>query len=428
MVPLSYTGAMVPRAPTSRWVLCAAAMLPCLVAGPSAGGAQVGAVPAPAWARSAEIVDDGAVVYREPRAGAPRRGTVASGTRLAVRRRVAGDGCSTGFWVEIDDGAFVCEQRVRYASLPPAGVAQPPMRSGRILPYAYAFVGTDGTRAYAHPSDYDADQYVEAFGEGFGLIVAGHQTYAGIPFARTRRGLWVERESLRFVGGSGFQGVVLAEGEGLDLAWVTARGASALNQVNGRAVRRVGHREVVHVAEEPTRSTVRLTDGTFMRARDLARARPAPRPEGVGPTERWIDVDVDQQVLVAYEGDRPVFATLVSSGRALRTHETPVGEFRIWIKLATSNMDDLERQDVSSNYSIEGVPWVQYFEGSNGFHAAFWHDDFGRRRSHGCVNLSPQDARWLFDFTLPVLPAGWYAILPTDQDPGTLVRVRSDGR
>jgi lipoprotein-anchoring transpeptidase ErfK/SrfK len=161
-----------------------------------------------------------------------------------------------------------------------------------------------------------------------------------------------------------------------------------------------------------------------MRARDLARARPSDRPGSVAPNERWIDVDVTQQVMVAYEGDRAVYATLVSTGRPARTHATPLGEHRIWVKLATSDMDDLEREDVESNYMIEAVPWVQFFEGANGFHAAFWHDDFGRRRSHGCVNLSPRDARWLFGFTGPALPDGWYAILPTDADRGTLVRVR----
>jgi len=380
-------------------------------------------VPPPEWARSVEVIDDGAVVYVQARQGARRRGTVKIGTRLPLLRRLAGDGCSTGVWFEVGRDAFVCEAFVTPSRQTPGGVAQPEMRSGRRLPNSHAFVTVDGTRAYAHPSDYLADQYVEAFGEGFGLIVTGRTTYEGIPFMQTRRGLWVMTESLRFVRGSDFAGIAIAEGEPLDVAWVVRRNAQVRASARGRVVRRAGWREGVHVAEV-ARGNVRLTDGTWMSARDLARARPSARPESVGAAERWIDVDVSQQVMVAYRGDRPVYATLVSSGRALRTHQTPIGEHRIWVKLATSDMDDLERVDVEHNYSIEAVPWVQFFEGSNGFHAAFWHDDFGRRRSHGCVNLSPADARWLFDFTGPALPAGWFAVLPTEREPGTLVRVR----
>ena len=381
-------------------------------------------VPPPSWARSVEVIDDGAVIYREPRQGSPRRGTVAIGTRLPLVRRLAGDGCPTGIWYQVGRDAFACDAFVEPSPHAPSGVARPQIRPDQLLPNVHAFVQFDGTRAYAHPSDYLADQYIEAYGEGFGLIVTARTTYDGARFVQTRRGLWVLAESLRFARGSDFVGVELHEGEALNVAWVMRRNAPVSESARGRVVRRAGHRELVRIAEDSRGGAVRLTDGTWMRARDLARARPSDRPASVAANERWIDVDVTQQVMVAYEGDRAVYATLVSTGRAARTHATPLGEHRIWVKLATSDMDDLEREDVESNYMIEAVPWVQFFEGANGFHAAFWHDDFGRRRSHGCVNLSPRDARWLFGFTGPALPDGWYAILPTDADRGTLVRVR----
>ena len=384
------------------------------------------AVPPPDWARSLEVIDDGAVVYVEARRGARRRGTVKEGTRLPLVRRFAGEGCETGIWWQVGEQAFICDHFVQPSRAAPGGVAQPEMRAGQLLPNVHAFVTVDGTRAYARPSDYLADQYVEAFGEGFGLIIVSRTTYDGIRFFQTNRGLWVMGDSLRFARGSDFSGVRIEEGQALDVAWVVRRNAPVSSSARGRTERRAGLREVVHVAEDGPRGTVRLTDGTFMRERDLARATPSERPEGVGANERWIDVDVDQQVMVAYQGDRPVYATLVSTGRRPRSHRTPVGEFRVWVKLATSDMDDLERTDVEQNYSLEAVPWVQYFEGANGFHAAFWHDAFGQRRSHGCVNLSPADARWLFGFTEPALPPGWYAILPTDEQPGTLVRVREE--
>ena len=401
---------------------CAVLAVAAAIAAATASAQDV--VPPPTWARSVEVIDDGAVIYREPREGSPRRGTVKIGTRLPLLRRLAGDGCSTGIWYQVGRDAFACDAFVEPSPQAPGGVAQPEIRANQLLPNTHAFVQFDGTRAFAHPSDYLADEYIEAYGEGFGLIVTGRTTYDGTPFVQTRRGLWVAAESLRFARGSDFVGVELAQGEPLNVAWVMRRNAPVSERPRGRTVRRAGHRELVRIAEDGPGGTVRLTDGTFMRSRDLARARPSARPASVAPGERWIDVDVTQQVMVAYEGDRAVYATLVSTGRQARTHATPLGEHRIWVKLATSDMDDLERQDVESNYMIEAVPWVQFFEGANGFHAAFWHDDFGRRRSHGCVNLSPRDARWLFGFTGPALPDGWYAILPTDADPGTVVRVR----
>ncbi len=391
---------------------------------PPLGAAAQSAVPPPSWARSVEVIDDGVVIRVAAREGAARRGTVAEGTRLPLVRRLAGNGCPTGFWFQVGEEAFVCAHDVRPSAEEPGGVAQPVMHGEALLPYVYAFVTFDGTRAYARPSDYDADQYVEAYGEGFGLVLLRRAHYDGLTFFQTRRGLWVERGNLRFVHGSAFRGVSLGPDDPLDIAFVRRQNARIYARPGGRVVGRAGQRDVVHVAEDVGRAYVRLTDDTFMRKTDLHRATVVARPEDVGPDERWLDVDVEEQVMTAYEGDHAVYVTLVSTGRNRPTHETPLGIHRVWVKLATSDMDDLERTDVERNYSIESVPWVQYFEGSNGFHTAFWHDDFGRRRSHGCVNLSPADARWLFGFTEPVLPVGWYAILPTDRSPGTVVRVR----
>lgn len=386
------------------------------------------AVPPPSWARSAEVVDDGAVVYVEPRAGARRRGTVAIGTRLPLVRRVGGTGCHAGFWVQLGDGAFVCEEMIRPSPAPPGGVPQPRMRDGDLLPFRYAFVRDDAARAYAHPSDYFADDYADVLGEGFGLVVTGRTVYEGVRFLQTLRGHWVPSESLRPASGSTFEGVEIAEGAPLDVAWVLRADVPVHDRPRGRVVRRAGKREVVRVAAVLRGGLVRLADGTHVADRDLARTTIAPPPSGLAPGERWIDVDVAEQVLVVWEGDRPVFATLVSTGRPGPDHQTPLGVFRIWVKLATSDMDDLEDETVSSNYAIQSVPWVQYFEGSAGLHAAFWHDHFGHRRSHGCINLSPRDARRLFGMTRPALPPGWSAILPTDRDPGTLVRVRDGNR
>jgi hypothetical protein len=142
------------------------------------------------------------------------------------------------------------------------------------------------------------------------------------------------------------------------------------------------------------------------------------RPKLIPRTARWIVVSLASQTLVAYEGDRPVYATLVSTGK--ENHETPTGIFRIQSKHVSATMDS-EAIGSDDAYSIEDVPWVMYFSGSIALHAAFWHEKFGRVRSHGCVNLAPMDARWLFDWAGPRLPVGWHGVLSTAEQPGTFV-------
>jgi lipoprotein-anchoring transpeptidase ErfK/SrfK len=120
-----------------------------------------------------------------------------------------------------------------------------------------------------------------------------------------------------------------------------------------------------------------------------------------------------------------VFATLVSTGRTDGT--TPVGVHRVWVKLQVSDMQNLADENDANDrdrYSIEDVPYVQYFDRGVALHGAFWHHDFGRPHSHGCVNLAPKDAAWLFGFTAPHLPGGWDSAYPTELEPGTVVRIR----
>lgn len=381
------------------------------------------AVPAPSWAQSIEVIDDGAPVMMAPDAAAERRGTVGAGTRLGFSKRVFGPGCSTGVWYETSDQLFICEAHVQPSEAQPGPKVDEWAPRGGRLPQRYAFVRFGGTRAYLHPSDYFRNDYEEALGKGFGIVVTGEQVYEGVAFVRTRRHLWVEKGSVRFVEGSSFAGVKLKPTDALDVAWVALRPAHVFERPQGRVVKRLDRHAVVRIAA--TRGAwVQLASGGWMRLSDLARAKRTEPPEGVGEADRWIDVDVEAQVLVAYEGKRPMFATLVSTGRNTKQSKTPLGIHRIWVKLDYTDMDDLERTDVDKNYSIQDVPWVQFFKGSYGFHAAFWHDDFGRRRSHGCVNLSPADARYLFQFTEPVLPPGWNAILTIPEDHPTVVRVR----
>ena len=165
--------------------------------------------------------------------------------------------------------------------------------------------------------------------------------------------------------------------------------------------------------------------GEWVRGVDVGVTKPGPRPKDVGDTERWIDVNEKTQSLVAFEGDTPVFATLVSTGRhdddAEKDHHTPKGDFRIREKHIAATMEEDTATD--GPYSIEDVPWIMYFHGGYALHGAFWHSRFGHERSHGCVNLAPTDARELFGWVGPRLPEGWHGVRASDANPGTRVIV-----
>jgi hypothetical protein len=170
----------------------------------------------------------------------------------------------------------------------------------------------------------------------------------------------------------------------------------------------------------------RVGDEAWMVGRDLRVGEPAALPAGVHEHERWLDVDIQRQVLTAFVGAKPVFSTLISSGKGRGKSEqaTPLGEHRIWVKLQSTDMDNLEDEDAGRYYAMQAVPWVMFFKKGYGLHGTYWHDSFGAVRSHGCVNLSTHDAQRLFDWTSPRLPAGWTAVFPTPYETGTLVRVR----
>jgi hypothetical protein len=177
--------------------------------------------------------------------------------------------------------------------------------------------------------------------------------------------------------------------------------------------------------DEPNAEPADPQELLLVKADVMRLADQQPVPKGLDPWDRWIDVDITKQILVAYEGTRPVYSTLVSTGKKGSPEEpfdTPVGRYRIYSKQVTSNMDGATATD--GNYAIQDVPWVMYFQGSYALHGAFWHTSFGAVRSHGCVNLGPSDARWLFFWTTPFLPERWHGVTAGDDNPGTTVIVR----
>ncbi len=135
----------------------------------------------------------------------------------------------------------------------------------------------------------------------------------------------------------------------------------------------------------------------------IARLQPVKRPEGV--SGKWFAVDLYEQTLIAYEDDKAVFATLISSG--LPQWSTTEGLFQIWDRYELIKMSGATGQP--DFYYLSQVPWVMYFnKDEQALHGTYWHDGFGFRRSHGCVNMSITDAMWAFKWTQDTPAASVY--------------------
>lgn len=135
-----------------------------------------------------------------------------------------------------------------------------------------------------------------------------------------------------------------------------------------------------------------------------------PLSTDVPEEEKRILISIDKQILTAFERDRVVFTTSISSGlpdpkkdKNEISTETPLGSFRIQLKMPSRHMGDGHLTEDIEAYELPGVPWTSVFHKTGvALHGTYWHDNFGRRMSHGCVNMRNEDAKWLFRWTKPV--------------------------
>lgn len=260
---------------------------------------------------------------------------------------------------------------------------------------------------------------------GFFVASTGIEVRSSRRFVRTVRGSYIKEAQLEERTGAQFHGVEIPPEGDLPVAWAIRSGRplvritrddgstrmqeleeapviDRLSQVQWLRRERIGGR-FYHVLQGPDEQE------HFLRDWFVAVAERHDAPRGIEADEPWVHVDLTRETLVLYRGERPIYATLVSTG--VEGHDTPVGEFTIRRKLISDTMANLG-QDASSDdrYRIEDVPWTQYFEGSIALHAAFWHAQYGIPRSHGCVNLAPADAQYVFRHTWPEIPEGWHGV------------------
>jgi lipoprotein-anchoring transpeptidase ErfK/SrfK len=271
---------------------------------------------------------------------------------------------------------------------------------------------------------------------------------------------------------SPWHGVAIASEAELPFAWVRMPKGVPVYAMKGHTpdatTRRTARRELIHFSGNVMHAEDGLyretNDGRWLKASDLGYvSMPTEWPPIAATGEKWIDVSIDNQTLVLWEGKKPLYATLVSTGQDgmldwKTTKSTIRGTFRIRSKHVTTTMDSdgksaeggdegsgpapaasqetlvKDKKEKSSGdggdapgapagaFELRDVPWVEYFEGSYALHAAYWHDVFGTPRSHGCINMSPIDAHRVFMWTDPPMPDGWHGVVgKTDTNPGTTI-------
>ncbi len=260
-------------------------------------------------------------------------------------------------------------------------------------------------------------QYLE---RGFFVAGAGIETRAFRRFVRTVRGRYLKLAPLEERRGSEFAGVNLDAERTLPVAWAIRSGRpfrvelrqdgspKLLGDETSEPIARLTLLPWVGQQRLGGRIFHQLKDGRYLKHWFVAVARKIDPPEQIKADEPWVHIDLGQQTLVLYRGPQPVYATLVSTG--LEGFDTPAGVYSIRAKYVAETMSDLGPDAGDERYKIEDVPYTQYFSGSLALHGAFWHERFGLRRSHGCVNLSPADARRVFEHTAPRLPEGWHGV------------------
>lgn len=297
---------------------------------------------------------------------------------------------------------------------------------GAPLP-TYAKVLTGGVPVYQHPVEATLGlppaRYFDLGYVWVTLPVSTPVEHQGQQWYEINAGEYVQAEHLAPFAPSHFKGKRIYRPE--SFAWIIFDTWST--SVPGRdpgedskLFKRYSTVNILEIAQVEDREWYRVEEGHWIEQGMVGIITPKPRPEGVGPDEKWVEVDLYEQTLAAYEGDRMVYATLVSSG--LPFWETRTGLFRIWLKTDAGKMSGSEGR--SDYYFLEDVPWTMYFHGAYALHGAYWHDRFGIKHSHGCVNMSLTDAKWLFDWTTPVSTRqGWK--MSTEAEPGTWVWVHT---
>ncbi len=222
--------------------------------------------------------------------------------------------------------------------------------------------------------------------------------YGGKPYLQLSSGGWMRASPAAY---TDFQGLIFFENPRNDFGWIVDQTDSYTRPSyaapsTGKTYYRETLIQIYNLEEAEGMSWFEIAPGEWvpgLKARQVV-VNTSP-PEGVGAS-RWIDINLEQQTIAVYESGRLLFATLIATG--LEPFYTQPGVFEIYEKKPLETMQGAFEVDRSDFYYLQDVPWTMYFDQARALHAAYWRTFFGYPQSHGCVNLSPGDAKWLFEW------------------------------
>ena len=368
-----------------------------------------------------------------PNNDAERFGTIAKDTRVRWKSAAKGPGCRSR-WIEIEPRGWICEAFLDKSTSEPYGEELPKIERGQRVPGAYGKV-----KAEEPPPTFHYNKDTGELEAGRVITASSMVRYYGdrtvddvLYWQISPGGELLSREHIRPYYASTWQGTRLGDDTGLELPiGFTADKENATHAVDtykdpkgDKWNRKIPGRTPYNILEVATKAdgeplAYRIGEEEWVRADFMKMGVLAEPPGLLVPGEKWFDIDLDSQVMIAYEGTNPVYATLVSTGSG--KHPTLPSVRRIWLKYAKTDMADFEDD---SPYSVAKMPWTQYYDTDLALHTAYWHDTCGTRRSHGCTNVAPLDARFLYFWSDPDVPPGWSMAQGMTDYPGSLVRVR----
>ncbi|MBU1242594.1 L,D-transpeptidase [Myxococcota bacterium] len=352
-------------------------------------------------------------VYATPAVVRDEAGKIRGEGRYAILAR--GERCHEGFWWKIPPGYWLCS-----GWFVPGNDAPGRLENWSARNPVSGWVSGKGTHSYV------AATMARALGGSHrrmrmlrGFLPVDQVLVAGRPMHRLYESGYIATQSVEPFPASRLTSVGVTAAD-LPLGFVVTRDASTWRRIGGKWEKKEA------VARYSVRSLAAAEDGhvwvkkdnVALRESDLriAVAPPPPPAEVKGADEPWVDVDLKNQILFALRGKAVVRVFLIAAAA-----ETPAGVHRVYWKLVNQTFD---RQRDRNAYYLEAVPYVIYFKDAYALHGAYWHDAFGTAETHGCVNLTPADARWLFDFLGPALPDGYISIRPVPNTTGGVIRLR----
>jgi len=352
-------------------------------------------------------------VHRTKNKYSPVTAKIRRGAIIGVRPHPADVDCPKG-WMQREKGGYICGAHLKRTKELYARPA-PEDTPGFSKEFEAYLVTRRGSKLFRRFGDIKKARPYKVLRKGSILKVRRPFRKEGKKYFETREGMYVEAALLEKLNPP-LEGIGVEVGQDIPAGVVISKGAIVYDAPGGKELSTIPRWSTVKEVSIKD-GWLNIGNGRYIEKSKIARVKKAPVPVNIGKTEHWLAVDLSQQLLHAYEGERLV--RLIPCSTGVRGNTRP-GRYRIQLKRRLQTM-----QLRLGQVRVEDVPWVMYYDREDGIaiHSAYWHDDFGVPKSHGCVNLTPEDAAWVFKWSGPKMVDSDSERFPSEDQPGSRVIV-----